>query len=175
MKKICLILFAACGLILSASPVFENKKSDWRIVVAPGASETELYAAQELQYFLNRISGVKLPVKRDGEIGAGNSIVIGTAGTFAGLPEAVKNFPQGSAGNDSLRVRTLDGNLYLTGNVPRGALYAVYTFLKNTMCVRWFSAGKNGEYYFCFFAGGGWIVNALFSLIKTIMKGAGTR
>ena len=140
------MLFAVSGLILSASPLFENKKSNWNIVVSGRASETELYAARELQYFLQRISGVKLPVNQDGKISAGNSIVIGTAGTFANLPESVKNFPEGVSGKDSLRVKTLDGNLYLTGNVPRGALYAVYTFLKNTMGVRWFSAGKNGEY-----------------------------
>lgn len=146
MKKISVLWCAALVLPVLASPLFNHKRSDWKIVVSAKASSTELFAAEELQNHLFRISGVKFPVDRSGKVPDKNAIVIGTARTLPALPEAVKNFPEGVSGNDSLRVTTLSGNLYLTGNVPRGSLYAVYTFLKNVMGVRWFSAGKNGDY-----------------------------
>ena len=146
MKKILFLLFVVCSLALTASPLFEKRASNWSIVVPERASETELYAAKELQYFLKRISGAELAIKRNGKTDGKNAIVIATAESFPQLPAAVKDFPEGVSGNDSLRVKTLNGNLYLTGNVPRGALYAVYTFLKNVMGVRWVCAGKNGEY-----------------------------
>ena len=95
---------------------------------------------------MQQISGVKIPVERTGKLPEKNGVVIGTPASIPALPAAVKDFPEGLSGNDSLRVATVSGNLYLTGNVPRGALYAVYTFLKNVMGVRWFSAGKNGSY-----------------------------
>ena len=146
MKKILLLMLGVWSLVLAASPLFEKRASDWYIVIPKRASTTELYAAKELQYFLKRISGAELAIKQNGKTDGKNAIVIGTPDSFPQLPVTVKEFPEGVSGKDSLRVKTLDGNLYLTGNTPRGALYAVYTFLKNTMGIRWFSAGKNGEY-----------------------------
>ena len=40
----------------------------------------------------------------------------------------------------------MDGNLYLAGNQPRAALYAVYSFLQNQLDVRWFWPGDDGEF-----------------------------
>ena len=146
MKKILFLLFVVWSLALTASPLFEKRSSNWQIVIPEKPSTTEFYAAKELQYFLKRISGVDLAIKQSGNAAIENAIVIGTPESFPQLPEAVKDFPEGISGNDSLRVKTLSGSLYLTGNVPRGALYAVYTFLKDVMGVRWVFAGKNGEY-----------------------------
>ena len=147
MKKIFLLALTVVWLnSLQASLLFGDKKTHWTIIVSPQCSTTELYAATELQTYLQRISGAEFPVKRSGTIPAKNALVIGTAASFAALPAAVKDFPEGVSGNDSLRVVNLSGNLYFTGNVPRGALYAVYAFLKDVMGVRWFSAGKAGEY-----------------------------
>ncbi len=146
MKKL-LSFIAALGTVLtvSAAPLFHNRQTAWKIVISPAATTTELRAATELQTYLQQISGAEFAVTRNAKLPAANAIVIGTPATFAALPPAVKKFPEGSNGNDSLRIATIGGNLYLTGNVPRGALYAVYTFLKDTLGVRWFFAGKGGE------------------------------
>ncbi|MBQ9087436.1 MAG: DUF4838 domain-containing protein [Lentisphaeria bacterium] len=147
MKKILLFLViaVAAALTVSAAPLFHNQQTAWKIVISPSATATEMRAATELQTYLQQISGAKFTITRSAKLPAANAIVIGTPATFAALPAVVKNFPEGDKGNDSLRIAAIKGNLYLSGNVPRGALYAVYTFLKNTMGVRWFFAGKTGE------------------------------
>ena len=147
MKKLLLLLLAASALLVSgASPLFSGKKSDWQIVISPEASSTEELAAKELQHYLKKISQAKLNVVRSKSIPQSKAIVIGTPESLPELPAETKEFPEGVSGNDSLRVKSAGGNLYLTGNVPRGALYAVYTFLKNVLGVRWMFAGKNGEF-----------------------------
>ena len=40
----------------------------------------------------------------------------------------------------------MDGRLYLAGNQPRGALYAVYCFLQHELGVRWLWPGPDGEF-----------------------------
>ena len=144
-----LLFFVLLGLmlpLLAAKPLFADKKTAWQIIIAPEATSTEVRGAEELQHFLKRVSGADFAIKRTAKIPAENAIVIGTAESLPALPPAVKDFPEGVSGNDSLRVKSLSGNLYLTGNVPRGALYAVYTFLKNYLGVRWVFAGKDGEF-----------------------------
>ena len=91
MKKILLLLFVVWFLALTASPLFEKRVSNWRIVVPERASETELYAAMELQYFLKRISGAELAIKRNGKTDGKNAIVIATPESFPQLPAAVKS------------------------------------------------------------------------------------
>ena len=148
MKKSLLLLLLTVFTLLTfgASPLFSDRKTDWQIIIPEAASSTELRAAEELQHYLQLISQAKFKISRTAVIPRSGAIVIGTPETFAGLPAEVKDFPEGVSGNDSLRVKSLSGNLYLTGNVPRGALYAVYTFLKNVLGVRWAFAGKNGEF-----------------------------
>ena len=147
MKKILFFSLLALSLpLLAAEPLFANKKTAWQIIISPEATSTEVRGAEELQHFLKRISGAEFAIKRSAELPEKNAIVIGTAASIPKLPQAVKDFPEGISGNDSLRVKKIGGNLYLTGNVPRGALYAVYTFLKNVLGVRWAFAGKDGEF-----------------------------
>ncbi len=147
MKKLLLLLLAVSALLVSgASPLFSGKKSDWQIVISPEATSTEELAAKELQHYLKKISQAELKIVRSKSVPSGKAIVIGTPESLPELPAETKEFPEGVSGNDSLRVKSAGGNLYLTGNVPRGALYAVYTFLKNVLGVRWMFAGKNGEF-----------------------------
>lgn len=146
MKKFLFTLsLVFCGYLLSAAPLFQNQQSSWQIIIPQKADSTLNFAAQELQEHLYKISGAKLAIKRSKTIPGSGAIVIATPEYFK-LPGDTGNFPSGRNGNDSLRVKTANGNLYLTGNVSRGALYAVYTFLKDVMGVRWSFAGADGEY-----------------------------
>ena len=148
MKKVLfVVLCAVFGLMASAAPLFADKKSEWQIVLPPKADSTLEFAAAELQQYIQKISGgAALKIDRSGKIPASGAIVIGTPQSFPAAIAASGKFTAGDDGNDSLRVKSVNGNLYLTGNVSRGALYAVYTFLKDVMGVRWSFAGKDGEY-----------------------------
>ncbi len=128
------ILLALFALAFSA-PGGEGRRIDatWRIAVAPEATETERFAAQELQSHLRQITGLTLPVIS--EAGA-EAPLLAIAATGEGTePDA-----------DSFTVRSDANGVSLTGSNPRGALYAVYAFLREVAQVRWLWPGDSGTF-----------------------------
>ena len=57
-----LLLLLSCG---QRHTLFQDGQSDYRIVIAADAPETEQYAAQELQTWLREVSGAELPIVAD--------------------------------------------------------------------------------------------------------------
>ncbi len=96
------------------------------IVVGKGAP---LIAAQELQTYIEKISGARLPI--------GNADQKGTL-IFVGAGEE-SLVPEG------FRIRTSGGNLVLAGKDEAGARFAVYHFLEKYLGVRWLWPGSLGE------------------------------
>ena len=54
-----------------------NGKSDWKIVVGADAIAPERHAAEELQHFLQEISGARLPIVKDDAPYGCNEIIVG--------------------------------------------------------------------------------------------------
>ncbi len=133
------LLAAACAILVematlpsNADCLFENGRSDWRIVIREDADSAEEHAAQELQTNIVKIAGAVLPIVRENTPVAPKAVVIASS-----LP----------AGPDDLvAMRTADGNLYLEGNQPRVTLYAVSHFLQDQLGARWYWPGDDGEY-----------------------------
>ncbi len=144
MKLIALMTLLLPALLLSAGdPLFEANRTAWQIWLPAKAAPAEQYAAEELQAALRKISGVEFQLTQSEKPGASGNIVIASLDSYPELPAALKL----KAGDtEELAVYTLDGNLYLCGNNPRGALYAVYSFLQNELGVRWFWPGDDGEF-----------------------------
>src|SRR5438128_956792 len=57
--------------------IAESGKSSYQIVVAHDAIPSERYAAEELQRYLERMSGVKLPITTDSEPAQAREILVG--------------------------------------------------------------------------------------------------
>ena len=57
--------------------VVENGKSPYRIVISSAAIPSERYAAEELQRYLERMSGVQLPITTDQEALGSHEILLG--------------------------------------------------------------------------------------------------
>jgi len=139
----CLLL--ATGDLFAREPLFENGCTAWKIYLSPQAEQAEAYAAQELQVALKKISGADFEIVSSQEAPVSNAIIIGD----------LKN-PEVNAQSVALKlspgeveetaVYTLGSRLYLAGNQPRGALYAVYSFLQNQLGVRWLWPGPDGEF-----------------------------
>src|SRR5258705_7576632 len=55
----------------------EKGKSEYRIVIAGNAPPAERYAAEELQSYLEKISGAKLPIITDAERRTSREILLG--------------------------------------------------------------------------------------------------
>ena len=146
MKKLLSLLLAAeLGTAFAAGELFSNGKSDWQIVIPEHAGTTVQYASEELQRALKKVSGTELPIIKNKSPGISNRIVIGDLSSNL-IKEKASALKLAFSPIEEIAVHTLDGNLYLAGNTPRAALYAVYTFLQDQLDIRWLRPGPEGEY-----------------------------
>ena len=121
-------------VIFSVTCVFAN---DYVIFVPNNAIPAEKTAGRELQKFLSIL--VKKEVKLL-ELGKGNP---GTYNFYIGqskeTKDALKLKDFNSFKNDEIIIRRIGNNFYFTGDRPRGALYAVHTFLEDYCNMRFFA------------------------------------
>lgn len=136
------------------------------IVIAAEAPDSVEFAAEELQHFVERISGGTLPIARDTEDVTGPVVLVGESERTAAL--GVDDIPSGftrELDEEGFVIRTLDGPnaLVLAGNdggpvvtsqrrtpddlhferAYRGSLFAVYELLERFGC-RWYYPGEFG-------------------------------
>ena len=119
----CVAMLGALPRWASAADVtlVDNGKSDYVIVVGEKASESEKFAAEELQTHIERISGVKLPIADKPAAGA-KAVFLG-ADVFPGT-----DAPDWKAfGDDGFVLRVSDSGVVIAGGHKRGTLYGVYT------------------------------------------------
>ena len=130
-----LLLLCCCLGQLSRAQVtlIDRGHSAYRIVVPAAALPAEQYAAEELQHYLERIGGVKLPIVSDTEPATACEILLGenahAAACKLALPALVP---------DGFCLRTAERDLFIAGVKPRGTLYGVYALLEK-LGVRWFA------------------------------------
>lgn len=114
-----------------------NGKTPYVIFVPEEAIPSETYAAEELKNFLEQITGISFPIVHNlGGCDTEHVLFVGPvprARMFEELPDT-----SGMA-EDELYIKTLGGRIILTGGRPRGALYAVYTFLEDFLGCRWYT------------------------------------
>ena len=140
------ILALSAGWTSSAAePFFQDGRTAWKIYLSPQAEQTETYAAQELQTALKKISGADFEIVNSGKAPQSNAIIIGDLkNPEVQAKSGALNISPGNV--EETAVYTLDDRLYLAGNQPRGALYAVYSFLQRELGVRWLWPGSSGEF-----------------------------
>ncbi len=120
--------------------IVEDGKTSYRIVVGPGASPIEDFAAHELQGYVMQMSGVFLPMDRGNVPVAGKRILVGRTAVAKLRLKADESY----LGPDGFVIKTIDDRILLVGGSPRGTLYSVYTFLEMLGC-RWLAPGIIGE------------------------------
>jgi len=112
------------------------------IVTSEQASPCELYAAQELQKYLERITGEVLPVKPETEDLDGGMILVGAGARTEQLGVQVN---LADLGEEGLLIRTVGPHLIVAGGRVRGTLYGVYSLLEEYLGCGWFRPGPLGE------------------------------
>jgi len=120
--------------------IVEDGKTPYRIVIGPGASPTEDFAAHELQGYIMQMSGVFLPMDKGNVPVAGKRILVGRTAVAKLRLKADESY----LGPDGFVIKTIDDKILLVGGSPRGTLYSVYTFLEMLGC-RWLAPGIMGE------------------------------
>jgi hypothetical protein len=111
-------------------------------VVIPSDAPTVIRtAAEDLRHYVSAICGVDLPLRDDGSSVPGTGLYIGgcDAATAADLPGAELN-------PETYAIRVRDGSIFFTGRHPTPAAFAVFSFIEDTLGVRWFAPGELWEH-----------------------------
>lgn len=132
---VCFGLAAVSGA--PAMALASRGKPQATIVLGPDATETERYAAAQLAAYLRRVTGAEFQVTDDASV-SGSRIFVGQT---AAAKQKVGKFDWASLRTDGIIVRTVGNDLIVSGDRPRGSMYAVYAFLEDQLGVRWWTAG----------------------------------
>ena len=112
--------------------LFKNGHSNYTIVLSSNASLSEQTATRELQDYLYKISGVRLPIIHEGRVN-GRNIFVGYSKEIAVLT----NQPKPADDDESFTYRKVGHNLLIWGGKQKGTMYGVYTFLEKELGVHW--------------------------------------
>jgi hypothetical protein len=107
--------------------------SSYRIVTPDRPTSAVRCAAQELQGFVHKITGVRLPVVPERKAGPGPAFVLGSCerNRRDGLTSQAAGLAE-----DGVLIRTVGDNIALLGQNERGNLYSVYVLLEKYLGVR---------------------------------------
>lgn len=105
------------------------------IVIRRDAAVGETTAAHELAGYLEKATGKKSEIIHEDTVSRESGLI------YVGSTQyAMKcGIDAGSFDPEQWLIRSIGGNLIITGGNPRGVLYAVYHFLEKTVGVRWWS------------------------------------
>src|ERR1700733_13340280 len=131
-KAISLLCASAVCCLASNLRLVENGKSDYSIVIAADTSQSERHGAEELQKFLEQMSGARLPITTDPR----RRMVL--VGNSAALENLNLRIPFADLGPEGFALKTSGHNVVIAGGRLRGSMYGVYTFLEKLGC-RWFT------------------------------------
>jgi len=133
-----LICSAVIFLISPASTITLASKGRAKavIVLGPDATQPERYAASQLAEYLKKITGAQFKIStsstsKDCRIFVGQTAV---------TKKRVGSFNWSSLRRDGILIKTIGNDLVLSGDRPRGTMYAVNTFLEDQLGVKWWTS-----------------------------------
>jgi hypothetical protein len=115
--------------------LFSNKKTNYRIALDTSASESEQWAAKELQYWLKEISGTEFPIQTLDQPHEGPQIVLGYNNLIKDKTGAIAP----AILDESFRYCNSGPDIFIYGGKQRGTMYGVMTFLENELGCRWYT------------------------------------
>ena len=124
-----LVIFSILSCTTSDITIIQNNTSEYRIQVPDDADSLEIRAAEELQYYLKKISEVQVPIFDDKIDENHPCIYIGS-------------FEQNSTDNlmpEEIAISVYEDDLMIYGGNSKSTLYAVYTFIENYLGCRFYS------------------------------------
>src|SRR5690606_14588578 len=127
--------FTAC-LFMRCTPerqLIHNGHSDYKIIVAENAPEPAQRAARELQYYLEKIGGVKIPLVHETD-DQETYIYIGFEGAPSSFDVDPVSFP-----NEHYILKSNGKSLLIAGGGSRGTLSGVIGYLSDHLACRWYT------------------------------------
>lgn len=122
-------LFAASTARAELTLAREGKTS-YVIVIGDDASRPERSAAGALHDYLRDVTGAEFTVSKRSDPSIKDAPKI-----FIESDDALRD--------DGISIKTAGDDLHFAGKLPRGPLYAVYTFLEDAVGVRWWTSTES--------------------------------
>lgn len=120
--------------------LIENGQSDYIIVIPEESNECIDYAAQELNDFLEKATGVRLPVKKDSQVSLTLKSHIISLGDTSFYDISGINVDTTTFNYDGFIMKTVQENLFIKGYRNSGVLYGVYDFLEQFIGIRFLAS-----------------------------------
>ena len=113
----------------------QNNISEYTIIRPENSTDANAKAASELRSYINKITGVQIPVKTDSEPESEYEILVGYTNR-----SAEGQFDTAKLGDEGFVIETVGKKLFIAGSGVRGALYGVYTFLEDYLGCRFYAS-----------------------------------
>ena len=164
MKKIVFISVLLCNYVLlhaAELTLVTQGQSNYEIVKTDEVSTINDLAARELQYHIQKATGIELPITFEKTHNVQKKAIY-LGATQSAAAHQINEYPK----PNGFVIKAIDGNLYITGDdidgntgdndaakditkgsmTRYGTLFGVYEFLERSVGVRWLWPGELGEY-----------------------------
>ncbi len=150
MVVLCVVcsLTAIGGVSAGELVLVQQGRPQATIVISAQANDKVKLAAEELQTYIEKMSGAKLPIVTDEQNPTGPLVLVGPSRTAANMGVSIPQGLTNARREEGFVIACRGKRLLLAGNDEgpyHGTEYAVYDFL-NRLGVRWFMPGEYGEY-----------------------------
>ena len=116
-----LIFLGILSCTSSDIKIIQNGTTNYSLVLPNGADSNEIKAAEELQYYLKRIGGVRVSILKPEMPVIGPGIYIGS----------FENNMTPELKPEEIIIKVEGDDIYISGGNSKSTLYAVYTFIEN--------------------------------------------
>ncbi len=120
--------------------IVQGRAASGSIVTPDSPTKAEQFAAEEIQTYLEKMSGAKVPIVRSDIPAQGGAIVVGAHPAAASVQSSLKRFSNSS---EAFAVVGAGDRLFLVGNGESATLYAAWDWLES-LGVRWIMPGEHG-------------------------------
>jgi hypothetical protein len=124
----------------TALVLIEDGRTPYRIIVSARPAEADFQAAQKLQAYLRKMTGVVVPLDADASPVREEEILVGPSER---LSRTGVDIPWEKLGDDGFVLKTSGRRLVIAGGKDRGTLYGVTTFLEDILGCRKYSASSS--------------------------------
>lgn len=144
---LCATLFVSDAFAASKVVLVDDGQAMATIVVAEHAPDHVRDAAHELQYYMEKISGARLPIVGETASVSGSRLFVGKSPRLDDLGVRLPSGYTHQMNEEAAVLKTVGNDFVLAGNDDwkyEGTRLAVYTFLDDLGC-RWYFPGAYGE------------------------------
>lgn len=116
--------------------IFENGISEYTIIYPDDADEAVKNAADNIADYINKTSGVKIPVRKNRFVAYDKSAKVISVGQTDALEKSGIETDYSALNGDGFIIKSAGNGIFINGATSRGTLYGAYEFIERFLGVR---------------------------------------